>query len=408
MEKLMARFKAIPRRVKILLAVLGCILLLSVSAYLTFVYSNHPFIKKWRTIYIETAMTTYTHQWLATAFIPQHIIDAVMEDARRQQSAQEDLTSTWDLPEETPPEGSPGDPFASLERRLFYETYWELDGETFDAFLSQHPDLLTNGYPELFIDNLEGRYALETTMGEPVCLLDAVNNLLIVEVSGEGYRGKLAVVKDPAQVILGKSASLGSHGNTLSMMGPRYGALLGINASGFADPEWKGNGGNVIGSLVIDGVEYGNPNNSSKFFGFKEDNRLYIENYSEEAVPAYRWAIQFSPALIVDGEVYVQNTFGYGLQPRSAVGQSRAGEVLLLIIDGRQMGHSIGATVSDLADIMLRHNAYQAMNLDGGSSALMWYDGESITKPSSVTNLGRYLPNGIFVLPASAVESQPD
>ena len=68
----------------------------------------------------------------------------------------------------------------------------------------------------------------------------------------------------------------------------------------------------------------------------------------------------------------------------------------MLIIDGRQVGHSLGATVTDLAEIMLRHNAYQAMNLDGGSSSIMTYKGETINKPSSTNHLGRYLPNAFI------------
>ena len=46
------------------------VLLFMVMGYCTAVFSNIPFIKKWREIYIETAMTTGKHQWLATAFIP--------------------------------------------------------------------------------------------------------------------------------------------------------------------------------------------------------------------------------------------------------------------------------------------------------------------------------------------------
>ena len=223
-----------------------------------------------------------------------------------------------------------------------------------------------------------------------------MNNLLIVEVAGDGYNGLLAIIKDSSQITVAKSTTLGSYGNLISKFSKDNNALVAINASGFADENWKGNGGTITGSMVINGVEYGNPSNSLKFFGFKEDNRLYIENYNTDTVNQYKWGIQFSPALIVDGKTYVQGSFGYGLQPRSAVGQSEIGEFLMLIVDGRQVGHSIGATVTDLAEIMLRHNAYQAMNLDGGSSSIMTYKGKTINKPSSANELGRYLPNAFI------------
>ena len=49
------------------------------AVYCVLVFSNIPFIEKWRTIYIETAMGTMNHQWLATRFLPQTVIDDVMK-----------------------------------------------------------------------------------------------------------------------------------------------------------------------------------------------------------------------------------------------------------------------------------------------------------------------------------------
>ena len=53
--------------------------------------------------------------------------------------------------------------------------------------------------------------------------------------------------------------------------------------------------------------------------------------------------------------------------------------------------------MQDLAEIFLRYNAYQAINLDGGSSSMMWYKGNIITKTSSPSANGRYLPDAIIV-----------
>ena len=60
------------------------ILMFMILGYCTAVFSNIPFIKKWRDIYIETAMTTGKHQWLATAFIPGYIIDDVTKFVQRE------------------------------------------------------------------------------------------------------------------------------------------------------------------------------------------------------------------------------------------------------------------------------------------------------------------------------------
>jgi exopolysaccharide biosynthesis protein len=378
------------------------------------VFSNIPFIKKWRTIYIETAMTTATHQWLATAFIPGYIIDDVMSDAKDQQVIQDGLQSSWEDIEKpettipniddatevkpinpTPEETTPAEPeeVKPSEEELFFEKYWEVEKEKLNNYMKANN---IESYENLLIENLDGKIDVSTTFGEKIKVLDNKNNLLIIEVTGEGYSGLLAIVKDPSQVTVAKSTTLGSYGNLISKFSKDNNALVAINASGFADENWQGNGGTITGSMVIDGVDYGNPQAHLKFFGFKADNKLHIENYDVEKIVDYKWGIQFSPALIVDGKKYVQSTFGYGIQPRSAVAQTISGEFLMLIIDGRKVGHSLGATVDDLAEIMLRHNAYQAMNLDGGSSSIMNYRGKTISKPSSKNSLGRYLPNAFI------------
>ena len=369
-----------------------------VLGYCAAVFSNVPFIKKWREIYIETAMTTQKHQWLATAFIPGYIVDDVMEAAREGQAIQDDLESKWE--EEIVI--NTATPNKQTEEELFYEKFWEVDKTKLETYMS---DKGISTYEDLLIENLDGSVNITTTFGEKIKVLDSENNLLIVEVTGEQYKGLLAIIKNPEQVTVAKSKSLGSYGNLITKFAEDNHALVAINASGFVDEGRHGNGGKVMGSMVLDGVEYGNPISSMKFFGFKQDNKLYIENYNAQTIGEYKWAVQFSPALIVDGSKYVQGTFGYGLQPRTAVGQTLSGEFLMLIVDGRQVGHSIGATVNDVAEIMLRHKAYQAMNLDGGSSSIMNYRGKTISKPSSKNSLGRYLPNAFICKFASDVES---
>ncbi|MEG2857722.1 MAG: phosphodiester glycosidase family protein, partial [Clostridia bacterium] len=74
------------------------------------------------------------------------------------------------------------------------------------------------------------------------------------------------------------------------------------------------------------------------------------------------------------------------------------GEVLMLIVDGRAPGYSIGCTLGDCADIMERYGAVQACNLDGGSSSIMYYNGREISRPSAANKVkGRAIPNGFMV-----------
>lgn len=52
------------------LAIWLLVILCLEALYFFCVYTNNSFVKKWRTIYINTAMDTMRHQWLATYFIP--------------------------------------------------------------------------------------------------------------------------------------------------------------------------------------------------------------------------------------------------------------------------------------------------------------------------------------------------
>ena len=65
----------------------------------------------------------------------------------------------------------------------------------------------------------------------------------------------------------------------------------------------------------------------------------------------------------------------------------------MLVIEGRFLD-SMGCPVIECVDIMMRHNCLTAMNLDGGTSAIMWYDGEYVTRCSNTAlPYGRTLPN---------------
>jgi exopolysaccharide biosynthesis protein len=63
------------------------------------------------------------------------------------------------------------------------------------------------------------------------------------------------------------------------------------------------------------------------------------------------------------------------------------------VIDGRQPGHSIGASMNDVAELLESKGVVTAMAMDGGSSSMMLYKGEAITKTSCPYERGRFLPN---------------
>ena len=57
--------------------------------------------------------------------------------------------------------------------------------------------------------------------------------------------------------------------------------------------------------------------------------------------------------------------------PRTVIGYTRDGVVYILVVDGRQVGHSVGMRLSELSEIMWAIGASEALNLDGGGSSTL-------------------------------------
>ena len=207
----------------------------------------------------------------------------------------------------------------------------------------------------------------------------------MIEVSGKGYSGYLVAIYDPSHVKVVTSKNLGVDGEYLLDMSKREKALVAINGGGFLDADGKGTGALVEGIVIRDGVIL----NRSRYtragglIGFTNDNKLYLGRISaDEAIQmGIRDAVEFGPFLIVNGEASkVVGNGGYGLHPRTVIGQRKDGVVLFLVIDGRRVG-CMGADMDDLIEIMLRYGAYNAANLDGGNSSALVIQNKLINHP---------------------------
>ena len=75
--------------------------------------------------------------------------------------------------------------------------------------------------------------------------------------------------------------------------------------------------------------------------------------------------------------------------PRSAVGQLADGRIILITVDGRQPGYSVGMTNFELAQAMVRLGAVTAMALDSGGSATMAFNGTLLNRPPSRSGRSR-------------------
>lgn len=382
---------------------LTCFFMICLTVVYPFLlYTPNAFVTRWREWYIETAMGTMTHQWLATWFIPGDIIEEVMVKRYLLNQRQQGAESAWadsTEEEETVP---------LTEEEQFYQTFSELDRDSFEQFLRDNPEYIANGYDHIDIDLIgdaeDKNYntGIKTTQGDTVLAINAEHGILIAEIVGEDslgmeYAGKIALCKKPENIIVGTCEGLFEYGSYVSEMVSRYDAILGINASGFADYEGNGTGGLPYGFLKSEGETLQTAVGGTwKIIGFDEENHLQIGAFSDTS--NLRDAVEFHPALIINGENLVAGSGLSDQQPRTAIGQAEGGTVMMLVVDGRQL-HSFGISIERCGEIMESYGAYQASMLDGGSSSVMVYKGREITSPTTLSKNpeGRYLPDAFLV-----------
>jgi len=100
-------------------------------------------------------------------------------------------------------------------------------------------------------------------------------------------------------------------------------------------------------------------------------------------------AVAGVPQLIKNGKIDItweqekaSKAFAETRHPRTAVAKLKDGKFLMMTVDGRQPGVSVGMTLQELAGYLLSLGAVDAMNLDGGGSTTMYLDGKVVNTPS--------------------------
>lgn len=238
----------------------------------------------------------------------------------------------------------------------------------------------------------------------------------IEEISGRTFFAKMMLIKDPSKVKVGTTYPWGAYGKELGEIVEQYDALAGVNGGLYQS---AGNtGGYPCGIVVSEGeIQYNSCSGVNGLFlvGFNEDNILLIKDLrgmnnaqveqlvQEERV---RDAVVFQEEnsdannhfvpLLINGEARLADGLGSGANPRTAIGQRADGTVLLLVTDGRGTSGHLGATATDLIQIMQEYGAVNAANIDGGSSSSMYYDGNY-----EMTSVTFYYANSSWKLPTA-------
>lgn len=142
------------------------------------------------------------------------------------------------------------------------------------------------------------------------------------------------------------------------------------------------------------GILYFAGNTNKRPIGFESIIRVVFNVESKEPASSSRLkAVEDLtngvPQLIKNGKIDItweqenaSKSFAETRHPRTAVAKLKDGKFLMMTVDGRQPGVSVGMTLQELAEYLLSLGAVDAMNLDGGGSTTMYLDGKVVNTPS--------------------------
>ena len=149
-----------------------------------------------------------------------------------------------------------------------------------------------------------------------------------------------------------------------------------------------------------------------------------------ETTPQVSESVGGTPVLAHEGRRWVADdgsAFVAGRHPRSVVGWNDT-EILLVTVDGRQPGYSVGMTLREAADLLMALGAAEALNLDGGGSTTLAVGASVVNRPSDrlvrragkeqivhdlrpgdvlVGSVERPVASGLAIVPAGAVTVSP-
>lgn len=243
------------------------------------------------------------------------------------------------------------------------------------------------------------------------------NDIKIEEVNGSNFHGTMMIISNPAKVKVATTYPFSEYGKTLDEIVKENDAIGGVNGGIYVSTLNKG--GYPMGVVVSKGeIVWNSPNGVGYYLiGFDNNNILKILSLSglnkegveklvkdegirdgvtfqEEASDANNHFVK----LIINGEKRESNGLGSGANPRTAIGQKADGTVLLLVTDGRGASGHLGATASDLIEVMEKYGAVNAANLDGGSSSTMYYQDKYL-----MTSVTLYYSNSSWRLPEAFI-----
>ena len=307
---------------------------------------------------ITTAMTTMTHQYLATWFYDEDVIKNVMDNNK------------------------------------VIETGETTDANAITIGSNKNTTTYKNEYEKAILERDPNN-----------------NDYKIIEINEKDYDGYLVAVYDPSRIKAVATENIGKSGQYLTKMAKNNDALIAINGGGFDDPNFNSTGGSPLGVTMVDGkfITQKSYGGSGGIIGFTEENKLVLckSSTAEAKKQGIRDCVTFGPFLIVNGKASgVLGNGGWGDAPRTAIAQRQDGIVLFLVLNGRTISKK-GADMDDLIKILQKYDAYNAANLDGGTSSVLVVGDTIVNDPIDSTGAHKTRPiaTGFIVTKDSSDDS---
>jgi exopolysaccharide biosynthesis protein len=230
------------------------------------------------------------------------------------------------------------------------------------------------------------------TNSEPFAEINT-DTVIFAEIKGDYFRGYIIKIEDPRRLSLVHADN--EEGEFLEDLVAAQKFLGGINGGGYRNDKKRGL---PWGTLIANGeiVSACTEHREHTRGGLNAAHKLIVGRMTDNEIARqnFEWAFEFGPILIINGEKTALNVYSGGLSPRTAIGQTKEGHILMVVIDGRQTS-SIGATFHDVQMVLFANGAINAIGLDGGASSCMVYQGELVNSPSEGKR-GRLLPSAII------------
>jgi len=234
---------------------------------------------------------------------------------------------------------------------------------------------------------------------------NAKDGMIFETVSGSTFKAYVLLVKDPSRVFCGTSTDNFANakaGVNVFQAAARYGAIACINAGEFADNGGHGSGYAPMGLTYSEGKCVYDDRTTKTFIGFDKENKLIVRESMTQAEAdglGIRDAVSFqngNTLIYQDGDniVLSYEDGNAGTSQRTAIGQRADGVVIMIVTDGRSAS-SLGATHNDMIDLMVSYGATTAGMLDGGSSAMMYYENYFDKYGYDTSKLDEYQKKGL-------------